>query len=141
MTRVQSLSPKPGVRICTNGTLPKTPCSRITSQRTVASLPCTWKNLRRPLADLRDRIDQIDELMAGLPFEPDIVVGKRVEHQLPRVGIVGDVPVAGRPVAVHRAILEGDAHALVGGALRQAAPDLLEARQARLDAACRARGR
>ena len=71
--------------------------------------------------------------MARLPFEADIVVGQRVEHQLPGVGIVGDVPVAARPVAVHGAVLEGDAHALVGGALGERPEDLPEARQRRLD--------
>ena len=106
------------------------PCSRITSQRTVASLPWTWKILGRPFADLGDGIDQVNELVARLPFEAEILVGQLVEHQLPGVGVVGDVPVAGRPVAVHRAILEGDANALVGGAPRKLAPHLLEARQA-----------
>ena len=127
------MSPKPGVRIWTNGSLPKTPCSRTTSQRTVASLPCTWKILARPFADLRDRVDQIDELVAGLPFEAEIVVGQRVEHHLPGVGIVGDVPVAARPIAVHRTILERDAHALVGRAPRKLAPHLFVARQALLE--------
>ena len=68
---------------------------------------------RRPFADLRDRVDQIDELMTGLPFEAEVLVREFVEHQLPSVGIVRDVPVAARPVAVHRAVLERDPHALV----------------------------
>ncbi|ENN89832.1 hypothetical protein RHSP_80781 [Rhizobium freirei PRF 81] len=88
------------------------------------------KNLFRPFADLRQRLDQIDHLMARLPFQAEIVVRGLVEHQLPGVGIVGDVPVAGRPVAVHGAIFEGDLDALVGSALGKLAPDLLVARQA-----------
>src|SRR5437660_8171512 len=31
------------------------------------------KDFRRPLAYLRNRVDEVDELVAGLPFEPDIV--------------------------------------------------------------------
>jgi len=42
---------------------------------------------------------------------------------------VGDVPVAGLPVAAHVAVLEGDADPLVGGATGQGIEDLLEARQ------------
>ncbi len=114
----------------TNFSLPKMPCSLMTSQRIVASLPWTWKILLRPFADLRQRLDQIDHLMARLPFEADIVVRRLVEDQFPGIGIVGDVPVAGRPVAVHGAVFEGDLDALVGGALGKLAPDLLVARQA-----------
>ena len=88
------------------------------------------EDLVRPFADLRQRVDQIDHLVARLPFEADIVVRRLVEDQFPGVRIVGDVPVAARPVAVHGAILEGDLHALVGGALGEFAPDLLVARQA-----------
>ena len=44
-----------------------------------------------------------------------------------------DVPVAARPIAVHRAILEGDPDTLVGGAFRQFAEHFDIARQARLD--------
>src|SRR5271165_4278525 len=86
-----------------------------------------------PLADLWDRFNEIHQLVTGLPLEPDILGRKRVEHQLPGVGIVGDVPVAARPVAVHRAILEGQAHAPAGGAARKFAPDFLVRRQTRLD--------
>ena len=88
------------------------------------------EDLLRPFADLRQRVDQIDHLMAGLPFEPEIVVGRFVEHQLPGIGIVGDVPVAACPIAVHGAVFKGDLHALVGGALGEFAPDLLVTRQA-----------
>ena len=87
----------------------------------------------RPLADLGQRIDEVNQLVAGLPFEPQIVGGQGIEHQLPGVGIVGDIPVPRRPVAVHGAVLEGDFDALVGRALREFAEDLLEARQARFD--------
>src|SRR5271165_2745036 len=83
-----------------------------------------------PFADLGDRIDQIHELMAGLPFEAEIVVGELIEHHFPGVGGVGDVPVAGRPIAVHRAVLEGDAYAPVGRAPCKLPPHRLEARQA-----------
>ena len=79
------------------------------------------------------RIDQIDELVTGLPLEAEIVARDGVEHQLPGVRVVGDVPVAARPVSVHRAILEREAHPLVCGAARKLAPDRLELGQARLD--------
>src|SRR3569832_230870 len=82
-----------------------------------------------PFADLRQRIDQIDQLVARLPFEPDIVVRRLVEHALPGILVVRDVPVAGRPVAIHRAVLEGDLDAIVGGALGEVAPHLLVPRQ------------
>ena len=44
-----------------------------------------------------------------------------------------DVPIAARPIAVHGAVLERQAHALVGRSLRELAPDGFELRQARLD--------
>src|SRR5690606_8311166 len=46
------------------------------------------------------------------------------------IRIVSDVPVAGLPVALHGAVLEGDPDAFVGRALRQGAPDLTIAWQA-----------
>src|SRR5215217_8077312 len=88
------------------------------------------EDLVRPFANLGQRIDEVDHLVAGLPFEPDIVLRRLVEDQLPGIRIVRNVPVAGLPIAVHGAVFEGDANALVGGALRQLGPDRLVLRQA-----------
>src|SRR6185437_9618921 len=88
------------------------------------------EKLVRPFADLRQGIDEIDELVARLPFEAAIVRRQRVEDQFPGVGVMGDVPVARSPVAVHRAVLEGDFDALVLGPLVELAPDFLVAREA-----------
>src|SRR5579859_2810035 len=84
------------------------------------------KDFLRPFANLRQRVDQIDELVAWLPFETEIVGGNFVEHHRPSVGIMRDVPIARRPVAVHGAILKSDFDALVSGATRQFAPDFFE---------------
>ena len=66
--------------------------------------------------------------MARLPLQADVVHGDFVEHHLPRGRRVGDVPARVVPPAAHVAVLEGDPHALVLGALGQVRPDLLEFR-------------
>ena len=71
--------------------------------------------------------------MAGLPFQPEIFGGNFVEHHFPCVGIVGDVPVAALPIAVHRAIFEGDANPVVLGPLGERRPDFAEALKTVLD--------
>src|SRR5271168_1776920 len=48
------------------------------------------EELGRPFVDLRDRIDEVDELVARLPFQPDVFAGQGVEHQFPCIGIVRD---------------------------------------------------
>ncbi|MNK97205.1 hypothetical protein D3C87_1175230 [compost metagenome] len=83
------------------------------------------ENLVRPFSDLRQRVDQIDHLMAGFPFDADMVIRRFVEHQFPGIRVVRDVPVAGLPVAIHGAVFKGDLHALVGGAFCKLAPDFL----------------
>ncbi len=115
---VQLLSPKPGVRMKTNFTLPKMPCSAMTSQRIVASLPCV-EDLCRPLADLRQRLRSDGPSDgSGSHSRPTLIVRRFVKDQFPGIRVMRNIPVAARPVAVI-AVFEGDLDALVGCALRQ----------------------
>ena len=84
------------------------------------------KNFRRPGIELRKRIYQLAELMAGFPFQTQIFVRKRIEHQFPSGRVVRDIPVALMPVATHGTIFKSDPHAFVSSPLRQIAKDFFK---------------
>jgi hypothetical protein len=74
--------------------------ARLASARPIGRiLAIDMKSLGRPFADLHYGIDQIDELVARLPFKPKIVVLRLIEHHLSCVGMMDDVqsPLAQLP--------------------------------------------
>ena len=84
------------------------------------------EDLRHPLAQLGHRVQQFHHLVAGLPFQAQIVRGDGVEHHLPSRRGLRDVPVAGRPGSAHVAVLERQPDAPVLGALGEGAEHFLE---------------
>src|SRR5256885_1123607 len=78
---------------------------------------------RAELAEVRDRINELANQMAGVPFDADIFTFRRVEKPLPHRGLAENVVVHNRQVI--RALgtmLEGDAHPFVSGEVCQRLP-------------------
>ena len=86
------------------------------------------EHLARVSAQVRDRVDQLRDLVRGLPFESQRVRRHRVKHHVPRARVKADVAGVVPPRAAHRTVLNGDAHAPVLGAARQLSEHLFEAR-------------
>src|SRR5579862_85548 len=81
-----------------------------------------------PLAQLRQRIDERNHLVARLPLQAESGAGYLVEHHLPGRGRVGDIHPRVMPPTAHVAILESDPDPAILRAPRQLAPHLPEPR-------------
>ena len=68
-------------------------------------------DLSHPLAKLCHGVNQLDNLMAGLPFQTKIIRRDFVEHHFPCFGIETDVAGAVLPVTAHGAVFNGNLQA------------------------------
>ena len=82
------------------------------------------ENAGAELVDVRDRVDELADEMAGVPFEADVLAARGVEESLPHGGLArtycnssteGDTPLAGNA--------RKQPHATVGGGLRDRFPE------------------
>ena len=87
------------------------------------------KNARTELVDVRDRIDELADKMARVPFNADILAARFIEQPFPHGWLAENVVVHdGQMIRPLRRVLEGDAHALVGGVFGQRLPEFQQAR-------------
>ena len=96
-------------------------------------LTVDMEDLGCPLTQLRNRIDEADHLVAGLPLKAKIVGRDGVEHHLPGAGIMGDVEIAGFPRSAHVTVLESQSNPFVGRPFGQLAEDVFEAGNGLID--------
>src|SRR5712671_5152265 len=78
------------------------------------------KNPWAELAKVRDRINELANQMAGVPFDANIITFCRVEKPIPHRGLAENVVVHDRQViSALGTMFEGDAHAFVSGEVSQ----------------------
>src|SRR4051794_6126968 len=77
------------------------------------------KDARAELVNVRDRIDELTDEMAGIPFQAEVLALGFVEHPLPNRRLPEHVVVHDRQVIRPlRTMFEGDPHRMIGRKLR-----------------------
>src|SRR3989449_309443 len=88
------------------------------------------KNSSTELVDVCDRIDELADQMARVPLDAEVLAPCGVEEPFPHRRLAEHVVVHERQmIRALRAMLEGDAHALVRGERCQRLPKLQQLRQ------------
>src|SRR5437867_4915797 len=88
------------------------------------------KDPRAELVNVSDRIDQLADEMAGVPFHAEILTVAFIEEPLPHRRLRQHIEAHDRQVIRrHRTMLEGDADAFIGGNFCDRLPKLEQARQ------------
>src|SRR6266446_3663570 len=93
-------------------------------------LRVNMKNPRAELVNVRHRINELANQMAGVPLKAEVFAGRLVEEPFPHRGL-GQHIVAhdGEMIWTHRAMLESEAHALVRREFGDRLPKLQQPRQ------------
>ena len=96
----------------------------------VSVLRVKVKNARAESPDVFNRVDELADQMARVPFDADVFGFDGVENAFPNRGL-GEhvVTVDGQMPRALRTIFKGDANAVVGGVLRERKPEGKELRE------------